>query len=121
MTAAVHPVVVHWVLDSCSTRLTKRFEGAAPRGHAIHYFRSGDPAKRKLHADIQGTTVHGRGGFYMEKPHAKLGKSSKGTDDAQFERFLEAARKRGVNESLEDFAVKYGAIAPLQQPTKRAE
>jgi hypothetical protein len=60
-------------------------------------------------------------GFDMEKPHAKLGKSSKGTDDAQFERFLEAARKRGVNESLEDFAVKYGAIAPLQQPTKRAE
>ena len=31
----------------------------------------------------------------------------KRTDPAQFERFIEAARKRGINESLEDFAAKF--------------
>jgi hypothetical protein len=43
----------------------------------------------------------------MAKADAKPKKRPKRTDPAQFERFIEAARRRGVNESLEDFAVKF--------------
>jgi hypothetical protein len=45
----------------------------------------------------------------MAKADAKPKKRPKRTDPAQFERFIEAARRRGVNESLEDFAVKFVA------------
>jgi hypothetical protein len=43
----------------------------------------------------------------MAKTDAKPNNRRKRTDPAQFERFIEAARKRGVDESLEDFAVKF--------------
>jgi hypothetical protein len=43
----------------------------------------------------------------MEKASAMQRKHRKRTDPDQFERFLEAARKRGVDESLEDFAVQF--------------
>jgi hypothetical protein len=43
----------------------------------------------------------------MAKADAKQRKHRKRTDPAQFERFIEAARKRGVDESLEDFAMKF--------------
>jgi len=48
----------------------------------------------------------------MEKVAAKQKKRPKKTDPEQFERFLTAARNRGVNESLEDFAVKFRKIVP---------
>ena len=54
----------------------------------------------------------------MEKAAAKQKKRPKKTDPEQFERFLEAARKRGVNESLEDFAVKFRKIVPPNKSTK---
>ena len=54
----------------------------------------------------------------MEKAAAKQKKRPKKTDPEEFERFLEAARKRGVNESLEDFAVKFCAIVPPNKSTK---
>jgi hypothetical protein len=43
----------------------------------------------------------------MAKADAKPNNRRKSTDPAQFERFIEAARKRGVDESLEDFALKF--------------
>jgi len=43
----------------------------------------------------------------MKKASAMQRKHRKRTDPDQFERFLEAARNRGVDESLEDFAVKF--------------
>jgi hypothetical protein len=43
----------------------------------------------------------------MEKASATQRKHRKRTDPEQFERFIEAARRRGVNESLEGFAVKF--------------
>jgi hypothetical protein len=39
-------------------------------------------------------------------------KNQKKTDKEQFERFLAAARKHGVNESMEDFQVKFRKIVP---------
>jgi hypothetical protein len=45
----------------------------------------------------------------MEKADAKPKKRPKRTDPTRFERFIEAARKRGVDESLEDFAMKFVA------------
>jgi hypothetical protein len=43
----------------------------------------------------------------MAKADTKLIMRPKRTDPEQFERFIAAARKRGVDESLEDFAVKF--------------
>src|SRR5207344_2469199 len=43
----------------------------------------------------------------MAKVAAKRKKRPKRTDPEQFERFVEAARKLGVNESMEDFTVKF--------------
>ena len=41
------------------------------------------------------------------------------TNDAeQFQRFLEAARKRSMNESLEDFAAKFGKNMPPKRKPK---
>jgi hypothetical protein len=48
----------------------------------------------------------------MEKAGAKRKNRAKRTDSEQFERFLEAARKRGIDESLEDFAAKFRKIVP---------
>jgi hypothetical protein len=38
-------------------------------------------------------------------------------DPDQFQRFL-AARKRGMNESLENFAARFGKTTPLKQKPK---
>jgi hypothetical protein len=43
----------------------------------------------------------------MAKADAKPIKRPKRTDPAQFARFIEAARKRRFDESLEDFAAKF--------------
>jgi hypothetical protein len=48
----------------------------------------------------------------MEKADAKQKKRPKKTDKEQFERFVAAARKLGVNESMEDFQVKFRKIVP---------
>lgn len=47
----------------------------------------------------------------MGKTATKKGKTRK-TDKRQFERFVEAARKLGVNESVEDFQAKFRKIVP---------
>jgi hypothetical protein len=47
----------------------------------------------------------------MAKAVAKK-KKPKSSDKEQFERFVEAARKLGVNESMEDFTVKFRKIVP---------
>jgi hypothetical protein len=52
----------------------------------------------------------------MEKAGAKQKKRPKKTDKQQFERFVEIARKLGVNESMEHFEVKFRKIVP---PKKR--
>jgi hypothetical protein len=43
----------------------------------------------------------------MAKAETKLIMRPRRTDPEQFERFIAAARKRGVDESLEDFAAKF--------------
>lgn len=47
----------------------------------------------------------------MEKAAAKKRKTKR-TNKEQFARFVEAARKHGVNESMEDFQVKFRKIIP---------
>jgi hypothetical protein len=51
----------------------------------------------------------------MGKASSKRKKHEKRTDPAQFERFIEAARKRGLNESLEEFAAKFWEIVPPEK------
>jgi hypothetical protein len=53
----------------------------------------------------------------MAKVVAKRKKQPGRTDPAEFERFIEAARKRGVNETLEEFAARFRKIVP---PKRRA-
>jgi hypothetical protein len=53
----------------------------------------------------------------MAKAVAKKNTSKKTTDKEQFERFKEAARKFGVNESMEDFTVKFRKIVPPKRAT----
>jgi len=48
----------------------------------------------------------------MAKVVAKPKRLAKRTDKEQFERFKEAARKLGVNESMEDFQVRFRKIVP---------
>jgi hypothetical protein len=48
----------------------------------------------------------------MAKVVAKRKKRPGRTDPAQFERFIEAARKRGVDETLEEFAARFRKIVP---------
>jgi hypothetical protein len=48
----------------------------------------------------------------MAKVVAKRKKRPGRTDPAQFERFIEAARKRGVDETLEEFAARFLKIVP---------
>lgn len=50
----------------------------------------------------------------MAKAAAK--RKPKRTDKEQFARFVEAARKHGVNESMEDFEVKFRKIVPPRKP-----
>ncbi len=51
----------------------------------------------------------------MEKASAKQKKRPKNKDDKQFARYVEAARKLGVNESMEDFQVKFRKMVPPRQ------
>jgi hypothetical protein len=51
----------------------------------------------------------------MEKADVKQRKRPKRTDKEQFERFVQAARKHGVNESMEDFTVKFRKIVPSKR------
>jgi hypothetical protein len=53
----------------------------------------------------------------MAKAVAKQKKPKK-TDKQQFERFVETARKLGVNESMEDFQVKFRKIIPPKRASK---
>ncbi len=48
----------------------------------------------------------------MTKADATPKKHPKRTDPGQFERFLAAARKRSIDESLEDFAAKFRKTIP---------
>ena len=54
----------------------------------------------------------------MERAVAKQKKQPKKTDKEQFERFVAAARKLGVNESMEDFQVKFRRIVPPKRKAK---
>jgi len=53
----------------------------------------------------------------MAKAAAKK-KKPKRTDKEQFERFVQTARKLGVNDSMEDFQVKFRKII---RPKRRGE
>ena len=48
----------------------------------------------------------------MTKVLAKRRTELKKSDPEQFQRFIEAARKRDMSETLEDFAVRFGKIVP---------
>jgi hypothetical protein len=48
-------------------------------------------------------------------------KKTKRTDKEQFERFVQAARKHGVNESMEDFQVKFRKIVPPKKGANTQE
>ena len=55
----------------------------------------------------------------MAKGTGKREAEPKKDDDPQFQRFLDAARKRGMNESLEDFAARFGKSAqPKERPNQ---
>jgi len=47
----------------------------------------------------------------MKKVPKRKGKP-KARDPDRFQRFIEAARKRAMNEGLEDFAVRFGESVP---------
>ncbi len=48
----------------------------------------------------------------MAKANAMPRKRAKKADAAQFEQFIETARKRDLDESLEDFAARFRKIVP---------
>ena len=48
----------------------------------------------------------------MARADEKQKKRPKKTDKQQFERFVATARKLGVNDSMEDFMVKFRKIIP---------
>jgi hypothetical protein len=52
----------------------------------------------------------------VAKVVAKRKKRTGKTDSAEFKRFIEAARKRGPDETLEEFAARFLKIGP---PKKR--
>jgi hypothetical protein len=54
----------------------------------------------------------------MAKAPGKLDAKPKTDDAEQFQHFLEAARKRGMDESLEDFAARFAKIAPAKPKPK---
>jgi hypothetical protein len=55
----------------------------------------------------------------MGKAGEKQKRPNKKTDKQQFERFVATARKIGVNESMEDFTVKFRKIVPPKPIQKR--
>jgi hypothetical protein len=55
----------------------------------------------------------------MAKVVAKRKKRPGRTDRAEFERFIEAARKRGVDETLEEFAARFRKIVPPKTSRQR--
>jgi hypothetical protein len=57
-------------------------------------------------------------GGSMTRLNAKRKKVSKESDPEQFQRFIEAARKRDMNESLEDFAAGFGKGPPPKPKPK---
>jgi hypothetical protein len=54
----------------------------------------------------------------MAKDATKRIVEPKTDDGEQFRRFLEAARKRSMDESLEDFAARFGKSAPPKRKPK---
>ena len=54
----------------------------------------------------------------MTRLNAKRKKVPKEIDPEQFQRFIEAARKRDMNESLEDFAARFGKGPPPKPKPK---
>jgi hypothetical protein len=54
----------------------------------------------------------------MAKVAAKREREPKKDVPEEFQRFLEAARKRSMNESLEDFAARFGKSVPPKQKPK---
>jgi hypothetical protein len=54
----------------------------------------------------------------MEKAGEKQKRPEKKTDKTQHERFVETARKLGVNESIENFQVKFRKIVPPKNRPK---
>jgi hypothetical protein len=54
----------------------------------------------------------------MAKVAAKREAEPRKDDPEQFQRFLEAARKRGMNESLEDSAARFGKSVPPKEKPK---
>ena len=57
----------------------------------------------------------------MAKTTAKLEIKPQTKDAEQFQLFLDGARKRGMNESLEDFAVKFFQDRAPPKPTVRRQ
>jgi hypothetical protein len=57
----------------------------------------------------------------MAKADTKLIMRPKRTDPEEFKRFMEAARKRRFDESLEDFAVKFFKIVPPRPAIRRPD
>jgi len=53
----------------------------------------------------------------MAKAAAKP-KKKKLSDKEQFERFVQTARKLGVNDSMEDFQVKFRKIVPAKRRSR---
>jgi hypothetical protein len=58
---------------------------------------------------------------HMAEANTTPKKRLKKADPAQFERFIEAARKRGLDESLEDFAARFRKIVPRKAATMRPD
>jgi hypothetical protein len=57
----------------------------------------------------------------MAKAAAKPKGKPKKNDKEQFERFKEAARKLGVNESMEDFTLRFRKIVPPRRVEKKGD
>ena len=57
-------------------------------------------------------TARATGGVLTAKVVAKRKERPGRTDRAEFERFIEAARKRGVDETLEEFAARFRKTVP---------
>jgi hypothetical protein len=55
----------------------------------------------------------------MTKLIAKRKKRPGRTDPAEFKRFIDAARKRGADETLEEFAGRFLKIVPPKRRAKR--
>ncbi len=56
----------------------------------------------------------------MAKAVAKK-RGPKKSDKEQYERFVQAARKLGLNESMEDFTVKFRKIVPPKRSKQNSD